>query len=156
MLYGDPNEQLLLFFAAELSQCLYHSSVRSYLSTVCHLHILKGFWDPLKGSLWLGLALKGLLKFKPSIKDTRLPITPFTVRIIKGVLDKDPSSCDNILLWAMCCLRFFAFLQSGEITSSHGQFDPCWHLIPLDLAVDDHQHPTILKVHLKSSKTVWV
>ena len=43
------------FFAAELSQRLYHSSVRSYLSTVCHLHILKGFWDPLKGSLRISI-----------------------------------------------------------------------------------------------------
>lgn len=147
------NEQLLLLFVAELSQRLCHSSVRSYLSAVRHLHIAKGFGDPLKGSLRLELALKGLQKFKPSMKDTRLPITPFTLRIIKGVLDKDPLSYENILLWAMCCLGFFAFLRSGEITVSQGQFDPSWHLTPRDLAVDDHQHPTILKVHLKSSKT---
>ena len=63
----------------------------------------------MKGLLRLELVLKSLQKFNPSIKKTGLPITPFTMRIIKGVLEKDPLSYENILLWAMCFLGFFTF-----------------------------------------------
>ena len=102
-------KQLMLLFVAELSQRLWHSSVWSYLSAVRHLHISKVVGDPLKGLLRLELVLKSLQKFNPNIKKTGLPITPFTMRIVKGVLEKDPLSYENILLWAMCFLGFFAF-----------------------------------------------
>lgn len=58
------------------------------------------------------------------------------------------------MLWAACCLGFFAFMRSGELTLPPGTaFDPSIHLSPSDIAVDDSLNPTVLRVHLKASKT---
>ena len=57
------------------------------------------------------------------------------------------------MLWAACCLGFFAFLRSGEMTSpSRVKFDPDWHVTPMDIVVDSIQHPTFIQVTLKGSK----
>lgn len=57
------------------------------------------------------------------------------------------------MLWAACCLGSFAFLRSGELTLlPRSSFDPSVHFSPSDIAVDDCQNPTIMRVHLKASK----
>ena len=128
--------------------------MRCYLSAVRHLHIVSGFGDPLVGKLRLELALKGVKRARPLTPDTRLPITPLILRRIKSVLVQAPEEYDNILLWAACCLCYFAFLRSGEITvQSHKSFDAVWHITPLDLAVDDVHNPSLLQIRLKASKT---
>ena len=33
------------------------------------------------------------------------------------------------------------------------QFDPSWHFTPRDISVDSIENPSILKIHLKGSKT---
>ena len=148
------NEQLLVLFVAELAQRLCHSSVRSYLSAVRHMHIAAGWPDPLANSLRLQLALKGLKRRKPRAKDTRLPITPYILKAIKGSLNSNPYEFNNIMLWAACCLAFFAFLRSGELTvPAANQFDPTWHLTPDDIMVDDRINPKCLFVRVKGSKT---
>lgn len=145
---------MLILFVAHLSLRLAHGSVRSYLSAVRHMHIAQGFGDPLAGALRLQLALKGLKRSKPREKDSRLPITPYILRRVKTVLDREPHRQDNIMLWAACCLGFFAFLRSGEMTSpSINSFDPGWHLTPMDVAVDNLQQPSLIQLSLKGSKT---
>ena len=58
------------------------------------------------------------------------------------------------MLWAACCLGFFAFLRSGEMTvPSANSFDPSWHLTPMDVAVDSVQQPSLIQLSLKGSKT---
>lgn len=69
------SEQVLLLFVANMSQRVCYSTIRSYLSAVRHLHLAKGFQDPLVGTTHLELALKGLRKRKPRSRDARLPIT---------------------------------------------------------------------------------
>ena len=55
---------------------------------------------------------------------------------------------------AVCCLAFFAFLRSGELTvPTTATFDPAWHLTPQDIMVDDKMEPTCLFVRIKGSKT---
>ena len=50
-------------------------------------------------------------------------------------------------------MGFFGFLRSGEFTLPAGTtFNPNLHLTPRDIQVDDIKKPTMLKVHLKSSK----
>ena len=60
----------------------------------------------------------------------------------------------NKLLWAACCLGFFAFLRSGEFTLKKGeQSDPTWHLSINNVAIDSLSHPTKLQIYIKASKT---
>ena len=127
--------------------------MRLYLSAVRHLHVSKGYGDPLANTPRLDLALKGAKCLRPGSPDTRLPITPLILRQIKPTLLQDPYNYDHILLWAACCLGFFAFLRSGEIAvPDTDQFNPAWHLTPQDLAFDSDAEPSMLQIHLKGSK----
>ena len=148
------SEQLLILFVADLADRVCYTTARTYLAAVRHMHIAQGYGDPLKGCLQLELVLKGLKRQRPRSQDTRLPITPLVLLRIKSVLDKEPYKYDNILLWAACCLGFFAFLRSAEFTvPTAQQFDPTCHMTPQDIAVDDVQQPSLMKVHIKASKT---
>ena len=58
------------------------------------------------------------------------------------------------MLWAACCMCFFGFLRSGEITvPSLKEYDPEGHLSVGDVALDSHQDPLVVRVHIKQSKT---
>ena len=46
----------------------------------------------------------------------RLPITIDIMHQIKSVLQQQPNSYHNILMWATCCLAFFGFLRCNEFT----------------------------------------
>ena len=59
----------------------------------------------------------------------------------------------NRLLWATCCLGFFAFLRSGEFTCpSAAAYVPSM-LSWGDIQVDSHDHPSYLRIVLRQSKT---
>ena len=148
------SEQLLILFVADLADRVCFSTASTYLATIRHMHIAQGYGDPLKGCLQLELVLKWLNRRRPRSQDSRLPIMPFVLLRIKSVLDKDLHKYDNILLWAACCLGFFAFLRSAKFTvSSSRQFDPTCHLTPQDIAVDNVQQPAVMKICIKASKT---
>ena len=84
----------------------------------------------------------------------RLPITPAILRSIRDVWSKSSPTHDQIMLWAAFTLAFFGFLRSGEICSpSDKAYDPSAHLSFSDVAIDDPQNPSIMRVHLKTSKT---
>ena len=58
------------------------------------------------------------------------------------------------MLWAACCLGYFAFLRSGEFTvTSDSQPDLSTCLTPGDIAIDNHSSPKIMRVGIKQSKT---
>ena len=154
---GTPfpaTEQVLILLVAELSQSITYSSIRTYLAAICHLHVARGFGDQLKGRLQLELLLKGNQRKKVKKKDTRLPVTPLVLRMIRSEVDKAPREFENILLWAMCCLGFYGFLRSGEFTClTTTSFDSAKHLTYQDIAINSRHNPTIMRVHLKYSKT---
>ena len=56
------------------------------------------------------------------------------------------------MMWAACCLGFFAFLRCGEFTTN-AEFDTQQHLSDRDIAVDNYDNPSLLSIHLKQSKT---
>ena len=102
----------------------------------------------------LDLALKGLRRRRPRTADARLLITPLILTAIGHSLKNNGDAYEQLLVWAACCLGFFAFLRSGEFTVPAGSnFDRTIHLTPRDFAVDSLQSPSMLKVRLKASKT---
>ena len=58
------------------------------------------------------------------------------------------------MVWAACCLGFFAFLRVGEFTvPDDTSYDHSVHLSFGDIALDDLKNPTVLQVSIKQSKT---
>ncbi len=148
------NEQLLILFTADLSQRIGHSSIRTYLAAVRHMHVVAGLNYPFKNALRLELLLRGIKRTKPKGQNARLPITPLVLVAIKQVLRKNAKKHDNIMLWAACCLGFFAFLRSGEFTlNSAAQFDPTLHITPQDILIDNRKNPSLMAITIKGSKT---
>ena len=148
------SEQLLVLFVADLSQRVSYSTIRTYLAGIRHLHISEGVGNPLNGKLKLDLLLRGVKRSKPTRPNSRLPVTPMILRLIRKVLTENPNDEDNIMFWAACCLGFSAFLRSGEFTVKSAQsFDPQWDLTPRDIAVDSIERPTRMYVTIKGSKT---
>ena len=84
----------------------------------------------------------------------RQPITPDLLHKLHGVWLGKPAQKDGRMLWAAAILCFCGFLRSGEVTiPTESVFDEATHLTFSDLAVDQLHSPTMLKVHLKASKT---
>ena len=148
------HKQVLLLYIAELSQRVAHSTVRSYSLAIRHMHLSNGFPDPLRDRPRLDLALRGIKRRKPPSRDTRLLITPFVLGILERSLTHLSDHYCQFMLWAACCPGFFAFLHSGKFTLPAGvKFDPSRHLSPSDVIVDNLIQPSVLCIHLKSSKT---
>ena len=60
---------------------------------------------------------------------------------LRRVWNQDPNQ-DHVMLWAMCCVGFFGFLRSGEMTAPEvGEFDAGQHLSVADITVDDMENP---------------
>ena len=74
---------------------------------------------------------------------------------IRDVWSKSSPTHDQIMLWAAFTLAFFGFLKSGKICSpSDKAYHPSAHLsFTGDVAIDHPQNPSIMCVHLKTSKT---
>ena len=70
---------------------------------------------------------------------------------IHKVLLQFPNDHQSIMMWAACCTAFFGFLRCSEFTTtSPNEFDPAAHL---DIAVDNRNSPSLIRVTIKQSKT---
>ena len=135
---------------------LKHSSIKSYLSSICHLQISA---DPFAASMpRLEQVLKGIKvnqgRQGRNMPNQKLPITPEILRRIKSLWQPYETDPDYVMLLAACCVCFFGFMQLGELTVlSQSGYDPTSHLSFDDVAVDDPLHPTLVQLTLKTSKT---
>ena len=136
------SEGGLCRFVAHLADStLKHTTIKSYLSAIRCGQIMAGFGDPFVSSMPIVEYLLRGIKYNqakqcPESKRTKMPVTP------------------SILLWATYSMCFFGFLRSGEITApSSSQYNPTMYLMVADVLLDSRENPTVVKVHIKASKT---
>ncbi len=131
------------------------SSMRQYLSAIRFYQIASGGPDPsLPEMPQLHYLLAATRRLQPSLtRPSRLPITPEILLHLFGQWSTPPVSYDSRMLWAACCLGFFAFLRSGEFTCPSRSAYTQTMLSPQDITVDNRASPTRVFVMLRSSKT---
>ena len=149
------KEVIICFYVTWLAkQCLKYSSIRGYLLALRHLQIMEGHHDPCMDSQFprLRYVLNGIRRSTGNQPvHIRLPITPEILFKLKQVWSNCSADPDIIMMWAACCLGFFAFLRCGEFTSTKEGHSP-----PLQVdgvRVDDHHKPTCISLFLSKSKT---
>ena len=150
------EKKLVSFVAFTAQQGLKHQTIKCYLAAIRHLQIECGGGDPRVESMpLLSLSLQGAKREQAGVeKWTSLPVTLAIMEKLRQVWSSSPPSKDHLMLWAACCLGFFGFLHSGEMTvAEDGSFDPGQHLSMGDLSVDDKQNPAKITVRIKQSKT---
>lgn len=120
---------------------------------------MRGLGDPFAAT-WplLEYTLRGIklrqAKDRRTQAKKRLPITPDILRKLREAWSKDAQRVDNIMLWAVCCMCFYGFLRSGEVTLMSGQeYDLEADLSESDVMLDNLVNPTVVRVHIKASKT---
>lgn len=146
------TERVLCLFITKLAQSIQSSSIQVYLSAVRSLHLLHGFTDPMADCQRLHHVLRGIKRVQGPVSYKRLPITDDLMHIIFGSLTVN--NPDHEMFWAACTLAYFGFLRAAEFTVPNADvFNPQLHLQLSDLSFDSHDHPTCLRVHLKTSKT---
>ena len=87
-------------------------------------------------------------------KQIRLPVTPDILRQVYKHWYSSQHDYETIMLWSISTLCFFSFFRLGELLSpTNTKYDASSHLSFEDVAVDSHSSPSLVKIHLKTSKT---
>lgn len=150
------GEEILCRFVAFLAEVhMSYGAVRSYLSAVRHLHIIRGYPDPSSFSHpRLEYVLKGLRRREAARpRSKRLPITPDILRKIHEAWSQSTPCSDKVMLWAAFCLGFFGFLRAAEFTYHPQSELPDLTLTAQDICIDSREAPSHMQVTLKTSKT---
>ena len=67
---------------------------------------------------------------------------------------KQGGRLDIIMLWAACCMAFFYFFRTGELTSHTADgWSPGHSVLVENLSVNSVHDLSIIKIHLRMSKT---
>ena len=83
---------------------------------------------------------------------SRLPITATVLERIRRHLES-PNKPHRELLWAICCTAFFGFFRLGELLPEcQLRSTPSSSVMWGDVAVDDRELPSMVRIHLKRSK----
>ena len=138
------------------------NSLKVYLSAIRQLHLQQGLPPPVLASMpRLHQVLRGMKISQarspktPTTQRARQPITPPLLHDIRRFWSSYPPDQDKTMLWAAFTTCFFGFMRSGElcIQDTTKGFDETTDLTFNDVAVDDYQNPSLLRIHLKTSKT---
>ena len=147
------TESSLCRFVAYLNVSgLSFRSINLYLSAIRFAQIAVGGHDPdLSRFSQLHYVTRGVRRRQPAYsRPRRMPVTPAVLRVLFTSWSRPPITYTKVMLWAACCLGYFAFLRSGEFTCSPG----CTCLLdPSDIAVDNRANPSHMTVRLRRSKT---
>ena len=156
---GTVNQNTLCYFVAYLAKHnLSPATIKVYLSALRYHHIANDLPEPNRLNMpKLKIMSNGVTKVAAktlSQKTARLPITPDILRRVYKLWLPRSFEYETIMMWAASTLCFFGFFRMGELTiANNTAFDQSVHLTPADVAVDSHTNPTMIQVHLKTSKT---
>ena len=82
----------------------------------------------------------------------RLPITLEMLGSIRTALNSSTDH-DRKLTWAVASVAFFSFFRLGELLLDHASaYTQATGLSWGDVAADNSENPTMLRIHLKQSK----
>ena len=154
------SEPLLCYYASYLAtQPLTPQTIKTYLSAIRYMQVILGLPEPREFSSLprLRLVQTGIQRTHSQRASSppriRLPVTPAILARIRDLWSTKSSDPDIIMLWAAASLCFFGVFRSGELTVPQARsFDPSVHLSWGDIAVDNPEKPTAIRVHLKRSK----
>ena len=158
----SPNpitiEKATLFVAFLGTQGLAVSTIESYLAALRHMLVMSNpsCTNPSFHSPHMTVLLRGIKRVQSQAgpRLLRLPITASLMRRIKAALAGQPSSYNNVLLWAACCTGFFGFLRCGEFLVPDGvQFNQRDHLCLSDISIDTSTPSWTISLHIRVSKT---
>ena len=152
------TEQTLCYFTAHLSLSgLSYETVRLYLAAVRFAHIMLGWPDPSLPNLpLLHYTLRGISRCAISDRlPTRLPITPAILLLLRRAWPSIPDNYSHTLLWAACCLAFFAFLRAGEFTCNSWTAFHNDMLSPRDVKVDNCSNPSYIQIPYAAAKQTF-
>ena len=153
-------QSLLCMYVSYLAeQNLKHGSIKVYLSAVRNWQIASGHPGPFVGAAMpqLDQVMKGIKRVqteKGGNKRECLPISPSILLCLKRVWSASMSEHDTNMVWAACCLCFFAFLRVGEMTVLDDMaYDPSVHPSIKDILVDNSSNPSSMCIKIKQLKT---
>ena len=127
-----------------------------YLSALRHHHIAYDILEPDRTKMpKLKLVDSGIRRTKARTpKQIRLPVTPDILRQVYKHWYSSQHDYETIMLWSVSTLCFFGFFRLGELLSpTNTKYDASSHLSFGDVAVDSHSSPSLVKIHIKTSKT---
>ena len=152
------SESMLCYFVAMLSfQGLAVQSIKTYVSAVKHENVAQGSPD-LTHTPHLRQVMLGVSRLQPKLRRSApRPCLPITVHLLRGLFKHWSLAKGQPLrysvLRAAASVCFFGFFRSGEITVPLlTAFDPSCHLSWGDVALDEGEPPSCMKIHLKQSK----
>ena len=146
-----------LYFSAFLvNHGLSPQTGKSYLAAVCSMQISLGLPDPREQSSMpilkrVQAGIRRVRMERGTQPRIRLPITLEVLRRVHHDLTSSHHPHQQ-LLWAISALAFFGFYRLGELLPDKLPFNSLSQLAWGDVAVDSHQRPQMVQVHLKKSK----
>ena len=152
------NQQMLCYYVVYLAKRnLSPATIKVYLSALRHYHIASNVPEPDRAKIQkLKIVSNGITRvsaLKTKETHTRLPITPDILRRIYTLWQPNRHEYQTILVGCEHAM-LFGFFRMGELTIPNDKvYDYSIHLSPGDIATDSHTNPTMLQVHLKTSKT---
>ncbi len=149
------TENNLCYFAVFLARTVKHTTIKSYLFGVKHLHLKHGVTLELDSFEHLKYILRGIKRSQGTTTKPRLPITIKHLTLFKALLQPEKTNnSDNKMLWSAICLAFFGFLRISEFTCDNVQRFHSGNLTRNDIQFyPTNSEATSINLTIKGSKT---